>query len=209
MDNCWFTGTRDCQKTAFNVDVRYFWGNKLISANATEISKNCICISTQYCIPLNSRIELLIPFRKSILTILARVSSYRHTDSLYDTMYVEVLGPTEKYLEFVNSFENRAHRRKNVHLDAELDCGGIDHRAVIQNISSNGLCVVFTYRDSQSDRISEKKIHVTLYTASGQAMSLHCMERWSRPVSNHAFTISMGLEILEPPPQYDEFLKTL
>lgn len=100
MENCWFAGKRDCKKISSKIGVRYFWGNNLALGNVTEISRNCMCINTQFCIPLNSKVELLIPFRKSVLTVLARVSRYKHTDSLYDTMYVEVLNSSREYLEF-------------------------------------------------------------------------------------------------------------
>ncbi len=116
MGNCWFTGTRDCKKISAKVNVRYFWANKLALGNVTDISRNCMCISTKFCIPLNSKVELLIPLKKSILTILARVCSYKHSDSLHDTMYVEVLNSSPEYLEFANSFQaGNVNERENRH----------------------------------------------------------------------------------------------
>jgi hypothetical protein len=168
-----------------------------------------MCINTKYCIPLNSRIELFIPFRKKILTILASVSRYKNINSLYDTMYAEVLNPTQEYLEFVTSLKKRASRRITVHLDAELTYDGTNCMAVIENMSDNGLHAVFTPVNSSADLTPEQKVDVTFHTASGQALRLHCMEKWSRPVSDNELTIGMGLEILEPPSQYNEFLKTL
>lgn len=105
MDNCWFIGGRDCKKTSSKIEVRYFWGNVLALGNITDISSNCMCINTKFSFPLNSRIELLIPFKKNVLTILARVSRYKHTDSLYDSMYVEVLNQNKDYLELLNALK--------------------------------------------------------------------------------------------------------
>lgn len=103
MENCEFIGKRDCTNISSKVDVRYFWGNMLALGNATSISKSCICINTKFCFPLNSRIELLIAFKKEVLEILARVSTYKHTDSLYDTMRVKVLNPSQEYSDFVDN----------------------------------------------------------------------------------------------------------
>lgn len=209
MENCWFTGTRDCQQIASKVDVRFFWGKKLALGNVTEISENCMCINTHYCFPLNSSIELLVPFKKNILTIPVRVGSYRHTDSLHDTMYVEVLNPDRKYLEFASSFRKRTHKRISVQLDANLTYDGMNCSAVITNVSDGGLHTLFTPANSSFDYAPKKKVSVTFHTASGQTMSLHCMEKWARPVTNNESTISMGLEIIKPPSQYNEFLKIL
>jgi hypothetical protein len=103
MENCEFIGKRDCTNISSKVDVRYFWGNMLALGNATSISKSCVCINTMFCFPLNSRIELLIPFKRKVLEILARVSTYKHADSLYDTMRVEVLNPSQEYSDFVDN----------------------------------------------------------------------------------------------------------
>lgn len=104
MEDCKCIGKRDCTSISSKVDVRYFWGNMLAVGNATSISKSCVCINTKFCFPLNSRIELLIPFKRRVLEILAKVSTYKHTDSLYDTMRVEVLNSSQEYSDFVRSF---------------------------------------------------------------------------------------------------------
>jgi hypothetical protein len=69
---------RSCKKISSKVVARYFWGKTLALGNITNISPNCICINTLYCFPLDSRIELLIPFKRNVLEILAIVRTYKH-----------------------------------------------------------------------------------------------------------------------------------
>jgi hypothetical protein len=94
----------DCKKLSSKVEVRYFWSKTLALGNITDISKSCMCINTDFCFPLNSRIELLIPCRRNVLAILAKVSRYEHAGSLYDTMCVKVLNCSSEYSDFISNF---------------------------------------------------------------------------------------------------------
>ncbi|MBI4680203.1 MAG: hypothetical protein HY753_03050 [Nitrospirae bacterium] len=44
---------------------------------------------------------------------------------------------------------------------------------------------------------------------SGQNVNLHCKVKWSFKTPPHCLTSSMGLEIIDPPEEYKELLKTL
>jgi hypothetical protein len=95
-------GCNDCKgMSSIVVDVEYFWSKKITIGNIENISKCCMCINTKYCLPLDSKIELFIPFKRKVLSMLARMSRYKHIDSLNDTMSVEVLNPSTAYLDFV------------------------------------------------------------------------------------------------------------
>jgi hypothetical protein len=68
-----------------------------------EISEGCMCIETDCFIPLNSKIELMIPFKIHTLNVPVRVKGHLHTECQHDVMNVEVLKPSREYLDFVNS----------------------------------------------------------------------------------------------------------
>jgi hypothetical protein len=68
-----------------------------------EISECCMCIDTDCYIPLNSEIELLIPFKKNVLNVSVRVKVHLNTGCQHDVMSIEVLKPSREYLDFVNS----------------------------------------------------------------------------------------------------------
>jgi hypothetical protein len=108
MKNCEFIGKRDCTKIFSKVNVRYLWGNTFDLGYVTGISKNCICIKSQYCFPLNSNIELLFPTKGKVIDILATVRKYKQVKFLNDTMCVEVLNPSQTYSGFVESLHPTA-----------------------------------------------------------------------------------------------------
>jgi hypothetical protein len=62
-----------------------------------------MCIETDCFIPLNSKIELLIPVKKNVLSVQVRVKGHLRTAYQHDVMNVEVLKPSREYLDFVNS----------------------------------------------------------------------------------------------------------
>jgi hypothetical protein len=91
-------------KLSAKADTRCSWGSLHNLGQVTDISQNCMCIKTKYCIPLASMIHLYLKFRKKGLHITVRVKSFSDSDSLFDTISVEVLNPPEEYLGIVNSF---------------------------------------------------------------------------------------------------------
>lgn len=72
------------------------------SGNLTNISERGMFISTPICFPLESRLNILIPSDKEMLNIPVRVRWIRKSQDKYDGIGVEVLEPTNKYLEFVS-----------------------------------------------------------------------------------------------------------
>jgi hypothetical protein len=103
MGNCNFSQKADCKRISTTVDVRYFWGKLFALGNVSDISKSCMCINTKYCLPLNSSIELLLQFNNRILTIPVKINGYSHTNTLQDSMSVDVLNPSKEYLEFMGA----------------------------------------------------------------------------------------------------------
>jgi len=105
MTSCKYSEIRNCNEISSKVNARYFLGNFLSLGTVKNISGHCICINTDMCIPLGSRIELLIPLKtKHVLSVPVSVWRFENTNSIYATMSVEVFNPFKEYLEFAGSF---------------------------------------------------------------------------------------------------------
>jgi hypothetical protein len=101
MESC--RTTRNCNKVKSRIEARYFCCNSLCRATVNEISECCMCIETDCYIPLNCKIELLIPFKIHTLYVPVRVKGHLHTVCQHDVMSVEVLKPSQQYVDFVKS----------------------------------------------------------------------------------------------------------
>ena len=96
---CKFKSEKHCKEASLKINARYFCGSQLALGNVTNISKNCMCINTMYCIPLKSMFKLFLTFKRKVLDIPVRVSSYTDANSHHDTMIVDILNPPQQYLE--------------------------------------------------------------------------------------------------------------
>lgn len=94
---------RDCKKALSGIQARYFCCHYLCKATVNEISECCMCIDTDCYIPLNSKIELLIPFKSHTLYVPVRVKGHLYTVCEHDVMSLEVLKPSLQFLDFANS----------------------------------------------------------------------------------------------------------
>jgi hypothetical protein len=109
MKNCKRDEKIHCEKLSKKIDTSYFFGNALASGTVTDISEDCMCINTKTCLPLNAKIELLISSHENFLNVSAKIRRVllMMEDSKDNSMTVEVLNPTRKYLEFVNTFRKK------------------------------------------------------------------------------------------------------
>lgn len=94
---------KKCRETSLKIDAKYFWGSYLALGNVTDISVNCICIKTRYCIPLQSMINLFLPFKRKVIDIPVRVEDLAHSDTINEILTVKVLRPSQEYLLLVEA----------------------------------------------------------------------------------------------------------
>ncbi len=93
----------NCREISFKISARYS-GNKINLGKAMNISETCICIETRYCFPLDSDINLLIPFEKDVLSVYGRVNSITHKHDINETISFDILNPSKEYIKYVDSF---------------------------------------------------------------------------------------------------------
>jgi hypothetical protein len=107
--------------------------------------------------------------------------------------------------------EKRRSKRKYVSLDAKLITNGVSSPGFIENICEHGLHLITASGKISSSYIPETILELTVQDPSGCNSNLNCEVRWvhinKTPI--HGLTYRMGVEILNHPPQYNEFLTGL
>jgi len=107
--------------------------------------------------------------------------------------------------------EKRRSARKSVSLDARLTVNETNSTGFIENICEHGLHLITASWKSKSCFIPERIIELKVQNASGSEACLNCEVRWvhinKTPI--HGLTYRMGMEILNQPPGYNEFLNAL
>jgi len=106
--------------------------------------------------------------------------------------------------------EKRRFQRATVYLKAERISGNEKYGVFIENISEKGIHMLATHAAVHAHYSAGKNIKVSFHIAQRKPLILRCRIRWSCPkVPPNGLTDSIGLEILDPPPQYIEFVRTL
>ena len=107
--------------------------------------------------------------------------------------------------------EQRRSRRIDHDLDAEVKSGGNGYAGFIENISREGLFVVASHFEHVKDFVTGAVISVDFQTPAGTEMALSCeIKRMSinrEPIAGSVYFL--GLEIIDPPLEYDEFYESL
>jgi len=100
-----FIERRACKRIPVNVSMRFFVGNAVYTGTITDLSEKGMYVKTRMCLPCNSRLELLIPFKEEVLKIPLIVRRVVKASDLCDAMGVELPNPPRKYLELVESLK--------------------------------------------------------------------------------------------------------
>jgi hypothetical protein len=106
--------------------------------------------------------------------------------------------------------EKRGSRRLKVELKAARISGRGGHTVFIENISESGILMVVPHSDGTSRFSRGKDVELNLRFGSGSAIVLSCKVRWSCPgMPPDGLTDSIGLEIIDPPEMYRNFVRAL
>jgi hypothetical protein len=106
--------------------------------------------------------------------------------------------------------EKRRSRRIKVHLKAERISGDDKYGVFIENISENGIQMITAPLKEHLKYTDGTDIDLRFHLLTGDTLNLHCKVRWSHPkIPPNGMTDSIGLEIIDPPKQYIDFVKTL
>jgi hypothetical protein len=106
--------------------------------------------------------------------------------------------------------EKRRFQRIKVDLKAERISGDETHGIFIENISETGIHIITAHAKEHREYFPGRDIDLKLFLSSGGVLSLRCKVRWLCPeILPNNLIDSIGLEIIDPPLRYIEFVKTL
>lgn len=106
-----------------------------------------------------------------------------------------------------DSTERRRSRRLSVNLKAErLSCTS-NCSVFIENISEKGIHMITAPAKNPGLFIPGTAVELKLKTNNGEIIRLQCNVKWAYDNSAEDMTNSVGLEIIDPPGTYLEFLK--
>ncbi|MEW6599930.1 MAG: PilZ domain-containing protein [Nitrospirota bacterium] len=103
--------------------------------------------------------------------------------------------------------ERRRARRVTINLKAErISC--INNCSVfIENISETGIYII-TAPGKKNTYVPGSELDLELELSSGKTINLNCNVKWAED-SKEDESKSVGLEIINPPAEYKDFIKTL
>ena len=105
--------------------------------------------------------------------------------------------------------EMRRHKRAIVSLQAEIIANDKRYATSIENLSDEGAYIVMATSQPSLNFSADTHLELRFRMPSGEKISLQCKVKWSYQTPPHGYTNSVGLEIIEKPPEYNEALKTL
>ena len=104
--------------------------------------------------------------------------------------------------------ERRGAKRLVVNMKAErLSCTK-NCSVFIENLSDTGIYMI-TAPSKNKDYEPGRRLLMKLELATGKTLNLQCNVKWSYDNSPEDLTNSVGLEILNPPDEYKNFINTL
>ena len=108
------------------------------------------------------------------------------------------------------SMERRLFERKTVHLKAERLSGDESNAVFIKNISEQGLQIITTPAERADDYPPDTFFDLRFQLSSGETIELQCIVKWAyQNDPPDDLTSSVGMEIIDPPLRYKEFVKNL
>lgn len=107
--------------------------------------------------------------------------------------------------------EKRRHIRVDYRVNAEITYGDRSYRGNIENISESGIFKIAFPEKEIVDLIPGTPLTVKFQSTSGEDFNLSCRIKWLRiyTVSPFALKYNMGMEIVNAPQEYRDFVEQL
>jgi len=103
--------------------------------------------------------------------------------------------------------ERRRLKRLTVNLKAErLSCTN-NCSVFIENLSEKGIHMITAPAKNPNLFVPGSSVELKLKTMNGETIKLQCNVKWAYDNSPEDMTNSVGLEIIDPPDTYLEFVK--
>jgi hypothetical protein len=107
--------------------------------------------------------------------------------------------------------EKRRHKRIDYKVKAEVSFDSKHANAMIENFSETGIFKIVFPEKSLINFYPGETIRVNFQMPLGKELNLECEIKWVRINRGSPLLLkySMGVQIINPPPVYQEFIKTL
>ena len=105
--------------------------------------------------------------------------------------------------------ERRQSERITVNLRAERISGNKNSSLFIENLSESGIYLITASAKNQREFVPGTALNLKLKLSAGETINLDCNVKWSYSNLPEDLTNSVGLEIIDPPHKYLQFIKTL
>jgi hypothetical protein len=105
--------------------------------------------------------------------------------------------------------EKRRYKRKTISLNAESISGDTNFSVFIDNVSESGISMITAPSNIPKDFTPNQTVNLKLKLSSGEILGLRCKVIWSHRTAPRSLEFSVGLEIIEPPDEYINFIRTL
>jgi len=106
--------------------------------------------------------------------------------------------------------ERRRSKRMAVNLNAERISGNERHSIFIEDISESGIHIISAPSQESRKYTAGADIDVSFRISQKKSITLHCKTRWAyHRMLPEKQVDSIGLEIISPPAEYLEFIRTL
>ncbi|KPJ99675.1 MAG: hypothetical protein AMK71_09370 [Nitrospira bacterium SG8_35_4] len=104
--------------------------------------------------------------------------------------------------------ERRKHRRIYFDVKAGITLWDKTYEGYIGNVSESGIGYIITSSVMLKDDVPPYEIvKLSFETPEGKSVELQCEVRWSKKGLFSGKTTSLGMRIIDPPPEYEQWLK--
>ncbi|MBI5056591.1 MAG: PilZ domain-containing protein [Nitrospirae bacterium] len=104
--------------------------------------------------------------------------------------------------------DKRRSKRITVNLKAERISCTNNCSVFIENLSEDGIYMT-TAPAKKNEYVPGKEIDLELELNNGKIINLNCHVKWAIDNSPDDLTSSVGLEIIDPPSEFKNFVRTL
>jgi hypothetical protein len=94
---------RNSKRILTNLKAIFSCDHFLYIGTVTNCSKTGMCINTKHCISANRNIDITIPLEDELLNLSGRMKRIDKEHNVFHTIGVELLNPTQKYLDYLGS----------------------------------------------------------------------------------------------------------
>ncbi len=110
----------------------------------------------------------------------------------------------------MRNIERRLSKRISAYINANVFSGGKTYDGSIENVSEEGVEYLMTSLiEAPKNFTPEKIIVLNFQIPSGETLNLYCEVKWFLRTPPFNKKLTLGMKIIDPPPTYKEFVKTL